>query len=128
MNPLHSRRQFLAVTGATLLTATAGCLGRFGSNDATFTVRNSRAEERSVTVRFTHSETATTVFDETATLAAGAVSEYANPMTDAGTYAIRVTVRDLYDEDYEWTVSASGPPSITLEVHPDGLELSDAPQ
>lgn len=126
MNFLHSRRQFLAVTGATLLAATAGCLGFPSSKDATFTVQNRRTEERTVSVQFARAQTV--VFDESITLAAGASQEYQNPMTEAGTYEIRVVVEGLYDEDYEWTISGNGPPSITLEVHPDGLELSDAPQ
>jgi hypothetical protein len=126
MTITHTRRTFLTLSGATLITATAGCAGVSGDESPTVTTYNGFDHELAVTLSVYHTTDESLATEETLTLAAGESQQIPNPMTNAGTYEIRVIVEDTFDESYEWTVSENGPPSLYLDIQPNGMELSDA--
>jgi hypothetical protein len=111
----------------TALTVSAGCVTT-AEDVVTFTIYNGLGDETTIGVRIEHDESDTLVFDEEVTLAGETKQVYTNPMVDPGLYTIYVSVPEMYEERYEWTISENGAPNIYLEVDPNGMGLSDAPR
>jgi hypothetical protein len=111
----------------TVLTVSTGCVTT-AEDVVTFTIYNGLADEATIGVRIEHDESDTLVFDEEVTLAGETKQVYTNPMVDPGRYTLYVSVPEMYEERYKWTISENGAPNIYLEVDPSGMGLSDAPR